>query len=143
MMQWINIEQVTIEKIYEKGGLWVVEVLPPKGKLNVNLYETNADTEDSDLNLVQRWIPGNGCRNRQEWLQAFDSALQFSGPSALVIHDAHRLSAATLKAMPMFTERFAPVLLVGDVLKIGSKVVDDREFMSAASFCVKTENENI
>jgi len=26
MMQWINIEQVTIEKIHEKGGLWVVEL---------------------------------------------------------------------------------------------------------------------
>jgi len=46
MMQWINIEQVTIEKIHEKGGLWVVEALPSKGKLKVNLYETDADTED-------------------------------------------------------------------------------------------------
>ena len=65
--------------------------------------------------------------------------IKASSSLVLVLQDAHLLQREQLMGMRLFSENYAPVILVGDVLTIGAKVIDTKnaaEFMQEAKFCI-------
>lgn len=138
-MQWISDEGATIAQLMGHGRLWVVQTLPPLGLPKCNVWEADAEEGDTADKLIRRWTGMALPRNGEARERRFIEIMSGSGPSVLVLHDAHLLSGSLLIRMRLFSECFAPVILVGDALIIGSKIINRKnadEFMMRASFCI-------
>jgi hypothetical protein len=138
MVQWVNSEGATIEKMLDQGRLWVVDKLPPMG-LRRNIFEAEAEEKDTAYKLIARWAGSALPRNSADRERQFEELVKASGPSVLVLHNAHLLRGDRLIRMRLFSENFAPVILVGDALTIGAKIINQKnaaEFMMRASFCI-------
>jgi hypothetical protein len=139
MIQWVSNERATIAKLVEHGRLWVVDKLPPLGLTKHDVWEISAEEGDTLNKLIRRWantpLPhGNEASEKQ-----FADIIKASGNLVLVLQDAHLLKEEQLMGMRLFSENYAPVILVGDVLTIGAKVIDNKnaaEFMQEARFCI-------
>jgi hypothetical protein len=139
MRQWISNEGATIAKLLEHGALWVVDKLPPVGSPKRYVWEVDAEENDSANKLIRRWANTSLPKNDQKRQHRFGEMAQSSGPSVLVINDAHLLSGSLLVHMRSFSEQLAPVILVGDVLIISAKIINRKnaaEFMMRSSFCI-------
>lgn len=139
MMQWISDEGATIAKLLKHGSLWVVEKLPPEGAPKRYIWEIDAEEKDTADKLIRRWANTPLPRNSQERQRRFNEMVQSSGSSVLVIYDAHLLCGSLLVRLRLFSEQLAPIILVGDTLIIGAKIIKQKnaaEFMMRASFCI-------
>ncbi len=139
MIQWVSNERATIAKLAEHGQLWIVNKLPPLGLPPYNVWEISVQEGDTLNKLIRRWAnttlpPGNEASE-----QRFADMIKASDNLALVLQDAHLLQGEQLQGIRLFAEHYAPVILVGDVLTIGAKVIDTKnatEFMQEAKFCI-------
>lgn len=138
-MQWISDEGATISKLLKHGSLWVMQKLPPVGSPKRQVWEAEAEDGDTADKLIRRWAGTSLPRNGEARERRFVEMLNASGPSVLVLHNAHLLRGDRLAHMRLFSEGFAPVILVGDVLEIGSKIITQKNatgFMQRAIFCI-------
>ncbi len=139
MIQWVSNERATIAKLVEHGRLWIVDKLPPLGLPKHNVWETYAEEGDTLNKLIRRWANTPLPHGSEASEQRFADMLKAAGSPVLVLHDAHLLKGEQLMGVSLFSENYAPVILVGDVLTIGAKVIDNKnaaEFMQEARFCI-------
>lgn len=139
MIQWVSNDRATIAKLLEHGRLWIVDKLPPPGLSKHDVWEIYAEEGDTLNKLIRRWANTPLPHGNEASEQRFIDMLKATGSPVLVLHDAHLLKAEQLMGMRLFSENYAPVILVGDVLSIGAKVIDNKdsaEFMQQANFCI-------
>lgn len=139
MIQWVSSERATIAKLVEHGRLWIVNKLPPLGLPKYNIWEISAEEGDTPNKLIRRWANTPLPHGNEASEQRFTDMIKASSSLVLVLQDAHLLQREQLMGMRLFSENYAPVILVGDVLTIGAKVIDTKnaaEFMQEAKFCI-------
>ncbi len=139
MIQWVSNERATIAKLLEHGRLWIVDKLPPLGLPKHDVWEISAEEGDTLNKLIRRWANTPLPHGSEASEQRFTEILKASASPVLVLHDAHLLREEQLMGMLLFSENYAPVILVGDVLTIGAKVIDNKdsaEFIRQANFCI-------
>ena len=139
MIQWVSNERATIAKLVEHGRLWIVDKLPPLGLTKHDVWEISAEEGDTLNKLIRRWANTPLPHGNEASEKRFADIIKASGSLVLVLQDAHLLKGEQLMGMRLFSENYAPVILVGDVLTIGAKVIDNKnaaEFMQEARFCI-------
>ena len=139
MIQWVSNERATIDKLVEHGRLWVVDQLPPLGLPKYDIWEIFAKVGDTRNKLIRRWAKTPLPHGNEASEQQFIEMLKASSNLVLVLHDADLLKGSQLADISLFSENYAPVILVGDVLTIGAKVIDNKnvaQFMRQARFCI-------
>jgi hypothetical protein len=139
MIQWVSNERATIAKLVEHGRLWIVDKLPPLGLPKHDVSEISAEEGDTLNKLIRRWANTTLTHGNEASEKRFTDIIKASGSLVLVLQDAHLLKGEQFTGMRLFSENFAPVILVGDVLTIGAKVIDNKnaaEFMQEARFCI-------
>ncbi|MGR9117219.1 MAG: hypothetical protein ACU85E_15795 [Gammaproteobacteria bacterium] len=139
MIQWVSNERATIAKLVEHGRLWIVDKLPPLGLSKYDIWEISANEGDTRNKLIRRWADTSLPHGNEASEQQFIELLKASVSPILVLHNADFLKGGQLVEISLFLENYAPVVLVGDVLTIGAKAVDNKnaaEFMQKAKFCI-------
>ena len=139
MIQWVSNERATIAKLVEHGRLWIVDKLPPLGLTKHDVWEISVEEGDTLNKLIRRWANTPLPHGNEASEKRFADIIKASGSLVLVLQDAHLLKEEQLMGMRLFSENYAPVILVGDVLTIGAKVIDNKnaaEFMKEARFCI-------
>lgn len=139
MIQWVSNERATIAKLVEHGRLWIVDKLPTLGVPKHDVWEISAEEGDTLNKLIRRWANTPLPHGNEASEQRFTEMIKASGSLVLVLQDAHLLKGEQLMGMRFFSENYAPVILVGDVLTIGAKIIHNKnaaEFMQEARFCI-------
>lgn len=140
-MTFIDSNGVTVKALLEHGKIWIVDRLPETGTGALSLLKIEADEKDDVLRLITKWMQSIGVtipQAREARYRAFADAVGYANPSVIVILDAHRLRPKIFEHLRLLAEEFAPLILVGCVLKIGAMAVDQESFMQRARFCVET-----
>jgi len=139
MIQWVSNERATIAKLVEHGRLWVVDKLPPLGQSKYDIWEISANEGDTRNKLIRRWADTPLPHGNEASEQQFIEMLKASVSPVLVLQNADFLKGGQLVEISLFLENYAPIVLVGDVLTIGAKAIDNKnaaEFMQKAKFCI-------
>lgn len=138
---WVSDQGASLSGMMEHGGLWVAERLPPLGADRWDVWEVDAEPRDTMWKILGRWAAtkmGRLPQGGQERQRLFCETVA-SGRVILVVHDAHQWPGHLQRNMRRLAESAAPVVLVGDVVKIASAVGDDASFMGRAAFCIKAQ----
>lgn len=143
MAQWINARGATFDKFIDtaRGGIWVMERMPPRPGKRTELWEAWAEAGDKPIDVMRKWMESAGLpplpRTTQARQQAFAEALQSTpSPVILVVHDAHLLKGHMLDKMRLFAEEADALLLVGDIALIDVATRTHPGFFQRAAYCL-------
>lgn len=139
-LMWVNSNGITLDALLRKGRLWVIEPHIPDASARMAIWETACQPGDTIGKLMVRMAAARGIklpRSIELRSRMFGDAVRNSGAAALVFQDAQLLSNSVLGHMRILSEEIAPVILVGDVLGIGTAIRSDASFMQRARFCVR------
>ena len=141
MTQWIDDQGATLERFYEKKGLWVCERLPPQLTKVIDKWEIEAEPGDTVLSLLRKWLAGCHImpmpRGSQKLQAKFFVILHDAGRVALIVREAHVLKGNVIDRMRLLAEAGALVVLQGDVSSIDMATRKFPSFYQRASYCVE------
>lgn len=141
MIQWIDDQGATLERMYEKSGLWVCERLPSQLTKVIDKWEIEAEPGDTMLALLRKWLAGCHAgpmpRGSEELQAKFFAVLHDAGRVALIVRQAHVLKGTVIDRMRLLTEAGALVVLQGNVSSIDMATRKFPSFCQRASYCIE------